>query len=161
MKTNAMLAVVRGLFYGGCHGDNEQEVFAELCRIVEETVELYQQDGRPLPSAASEKNHSNTSKPFHEKLTNLLKIDRRFTDNEGELVKAAVIDRAWKIDHDLVKMLLGDVDIKAKFFNEIEGHWIFNTNIFIEYISNKNFLANSYTRFHNKIGLNVGDKFSA
>ena len=26
-----------GLFYGGCHGDNEQEVFSELCRIVEET----------------------------------------------------------------------------------------------------------------------------
>jgi predicted RNase H-like HicB family nuclease len=39
-----------GLFYGGCHGDNEQEVFAELCHIVEETIELYRQDGRPLPS---------------------------------------------------------------------------------------------------------------
>ena len=23
-----------GLFYGGCHGDHEQEVFSELCRIV-------------------------------------------------------------------------------------------------------------------------------
>ena len=39
-----------GLFYGGCHGDNEQEVLSELCRIVEETIELYRQDGRPLPS---------------------------------------------------------------------------------------------------------------
>ena len=39
-----------GLFYGGCHGDNEQEVCAELCHIVEETIELYRQDGRPLPS---------------------------------------------------------------------------------------------------------------
>ena len=35
-----------GLFYGGCHGDNEQEVFSELCRIVEDTIELYQRDGR-------------------------------------------------------------------------------------------------------------------
>ena len=98
-------------------------------------------------------------KHFHEKLTNILKTDRRFVDDEGELVKAAVMDRAWKIDHDLVRLLLGDADIKAKFFDEIEGHWIFNTNTFIEYVSDKGFLANSYTRFRNKIGLNIEDKF--
>ena len=98
-------------------------------------------------------------KPFHEKLINLLKTDPRFVDDEGELLKAAVMDRAWKIDHDLVRLLLGDADIKAKFFDEIEGHYIFNTNTFIDYISDKNFLANSYTRFRNKIGLNIEDKF--
>ncbi len=98
-------------------------------------------------------------KHFHEKLTNLLKTDPRFTDDEGELVKGAVIDRAWKMDHNLVRLLLGDADIKAKFFNEIEGHYIFNTNTFIDYISDKSFLADSYTRFRNKIGLNVEDKF--
>ena len=87
------------------------------------------------------------SKHFHEKLTNLLKTDLRFVDDQDELVKAAVMDQAWKIDHDLVRLLLGDADIKAKFFDEIEGHWIFNTNTFIDYISDKNFLANSYTRF--------------
>ena len=47
-------------------------------------------------------------KNFHEKLINLLKTDPRFVDDEGELVKAAVMDRAWKIDHDLVRLLLGD-----------------------------------------------------
>ena len=98
-------------------------------------------------------------KNFHEKLTNLLKTDPRFVDDEGELVKAAVMDRAWKIDHDLVRLLLHDPDIKAKFFDEIEGHWIFNTNTFIEYVSDKGFLANSYTRFRNKIGLKVENKF--
>jgi predicted RNase H-like HicB family nuclease len=36
-----------GLFYGGCHGDDQQSVFAELCQLVEETVELYQREGRP------------------------------------------------------------------------------------------------------------------
>ena len=70
-------------------------------------------------------------KHFHEKLINLLKTDPRFVDDEGELVKAAVMDRAWKIDHDLVRLLLGDADIKAKFFDEIEGHWIFNFDTFI------------------------------
>jgi len=38
-----------GLFYGGCHGDNEQAVFKELCQIVEETISLYKTEGRPLP----------------------------------------------------------------------------------------------------------------
>ena len=98
-------------------------------------------------------------KHFHEKLINLLKTDPRFVDDEGELVKAAVIDRAWKIDHDLVRLLLREPDIKAKFFDKIEEHYIFNTNTFIDYISDKNFLANSYTRFRNKIGLNIEDKF--
>ena len=98
-------------------------------------------------------------KHFHEKLINLLKTDPCFVDGEDELVKAAVIDRAWKADHDLVRMLLGDADIKAKFFDEIEGHWIFNTNTFIDYISDKSFLADSYTRFRNKIGLNIENKF--
>ncbi|MBA3016700.1 MAG: site-specific DNA-methyltransferase [Proteobacteria bacterium] len=96
---------------------------------------------------------------FNEKLIEILKTDSRFVDDEGELVKAAVIDRAWKIDRDLVKLLLADPDIKGKFFDEIEKHWIFNINTFIEYISDKNFLANSYTRFRNKIGLNIGGKF--
>ena len=97
--------------------------------------------------------------PFHEKLTDLLKTDPRFVDGEGELVKAAVIDRARKVDHDLVRLLLRDPDIKSQFFDEIEGHYIFNTVTFIDYISDKNFLANSYTRFRNRIGLNIEDKF--
>ncbi len=98
-------------------------------------------------------------KNFNEKLIELLKTDARFVDEEGELVKAAVTDRAWKIDHDLVRLLLGDADIKAKFFDEIERHWIFDINTFIEYVSDKNFLADSYTRFRNRIGLNIDDKF--
>ena len=98
-------------------------------------------------------------KNFNEKLIELLKTDAHFIDEEGELVKAAVTDRAWKIDPDLVRLLLGDADIKTKFFDEIEGHWIFNINTFIEYVSDKNFLADSYTRFRNRIGLNIDDKF--
>jgi hypothetical protein len=29
-----------GLIYGGCHGDDEKAVFDELCRIVEDAIEL-------------------------------------------------------------------------------------------------------------------------
>jgi adenine-specific DNA-methyltransferase len=96
---------------------------------------------------------------FHVQLISLLKTDRRFVDDDGELIPAAVMDAAWKTDHALVKLLLSDQDIKARFFSEIEGHWIFETNTFIEYISDKNFLDNSYTRFKNRIGLAIGGKF--
>jgi adenine-specific DNA-methyltransferase len=96
---------------------------------------------------------------FNEKLTELLKTDPRLVDENGELVIAAVQDHAWKIDHALVRLLLRDEEIKAKFFEEIDGYWIFNTNLFIDFISQKNFLDNSYTRFRNRIGLTIGGKF--
>ena len=37
------------LFFGGCHGDDEEVVFAELCQIVDETIDLYEREGKPLP----------------------------------------------------------------------------------------------------------------
>jgi len=47
------------LFYGGCHGDDPRAVFDELCQIVEETVGLYKQEGRPLPTPLSGKEFVN------------------------------------------------------------------------------------------------------
>ena len=96
---------------------------------------------------------------FNAKLIAVLKNDRHFVDEDGELIIAAVLDHAWRIDHGLVKLLLADKEIKAKFFDEIEGHWVFNLNTFIEYVSQKNFLDNSYTRFRNRIGLTVSGKY--
>ncbi len=48
-----------GLFYGGCHGSDEKQVFAELCEIVEETIELYRQDGKSLPPTTAGKDYAN------------------------------------------------------------------------------------------------------
>ena len=44
-----------GLVLGGCHGDDEIEVFNELCQVVEEAVRLYKVDGKPLPPATAGK----------------------------------------------------------------------------------------------------------
>ena len=96
---------------------------------------------------------------FNEKLTARLKTHPDFLDDAGELIPAAVRDHAWQLNHDLIQLLLTDADIKAAFFDEIDGHWVFNHNTFIDYITDKNFLANSYTRFRNKIGLNIEGKF--
>ncbi len=48
-----------GLIYGGCHGNDEKQVFEELCSIVEETIELYKKDGKPLPPPTSGKDYAN------------------------------------------------------------------------------------------------------
>ena len=42
-----------GLMQAGCHGSDEKAVFEELCTIVEEAIELYRRDGKPLPPATS------------------------------------------------------------------------------------------------------------
>lgn len=39
-----------GLLYGGCHAEDEAQVFLELCEIVEEVVELYRREGREAPA---------------------------------------------------------------------------------------------------------------
>jgi len=48
-----------GLLLGGCHGDDEHKVFEELCEIVEEVLEIYRADGRPLPPMTSGRDLAN------------------------------------------------------------------------------------------------------
>jgi hypothetical protein len=47
------------LIFGGCHGDDEKIVFDELCRIVEDAIELYRHEGRPLPPPTSGRDFAN------------------------------------------------------------------------------------------------------
>ncbi len=37
------------LFDGGVHGDDPINVFKELCEVVDEWVEIFKEDGKPLP----------------------------------------------------------------------------------------------------------------
>ncbi len=59
-EDNCFVGSCPGLFYGGCHGENEQAVFAELCEIVDEMVDLIQAEGRPLPPVTSGYDWANT-----------------------------------------------------------------------------------------------------
>jgi predicted RNase H-like HicB family nuclease len=58
-EDNCFVGSSPGLLYGGCHGDDEQQVFEELCQVVEETIELYHQDGKPLPPPTSGRDFAN------------------------------------------------------------------------------------------------------
>lgn len=48
-----------GLIWGGCHGDDERKVFEELCQIVEEAIEIYEEEGKPLPPPTSGQDFAN------------------------------------------------------------------------------------------------------
>lgn len=43
----------------GCHGKDEEAVFAELCHVVEEAIAVYHKDGKPLPPATSGRDFAN------------------------------------------------------------------------------------------------------
>ena len=49
-----------GLVYGGCHGSDEKEVFDQLCQIVDEVIELYKREGKPLPPPTAGRDLANS-----------------------------------------------------------------------------------------------------
>ena len=85
-------------------------------------------------------------------LKTLFQKDERLV-SEGELLKNKIIELALKTDKDLIELLLTDKQIKEVFFTEVGKVTIFNKDKFIKFISNKQFLPDSYTAFKNKIGL--------
>ena len=96
---------------------------------------------------------------FDEKLKTLLKTESSFLDKDWELLEWKLQDSARNADEKLIKLLISDEEIREKFFSEIAWYQVFNWNLFIEYISNKNFLDNSYTKYKNKIWLQINWKF--
>jgi predicted HicB family RNase H-like nuclease len=46
------------LVLGGVHGDDEAQVYRELCEVVEEWLEIYAEDGDPIPPATAGKEYS-------------------------------------------------------------------------------------------------------
>jgi len=85
-------------------------------------------------------------------LKTLLQKDERLV-SEGELLKNKIIELALKLDKELIKLLLSDKKMKEVFFVDIEGTLIFDKDKFIRFVSNKDFLPDSFTAFKQKIGL--------
>lgn len=91
-------------------------------------------------------------------LKSLLQKDERLT-SEGELLKNKIIELALKLDKDLIKLLLSDKKMKEVFFADVDGVLIFDKDKFVRFVSNKQFLPDSYTAFKNKIGLTAEDEY--
>jgi adenine-specific DNA-methyltransferase len=85
-------------------------------------------------------------------LKTLLQKDERLVNEDG-LLKNKIVELALKLDEDLIKLLLSDKRMKEVFFIDIDGVLVFDKDKFIKFVSNKQFLPDSYTAFKNKIGL--------
>ena len=91
-------------------------------------------------------------------LKNLLQKDERLV-SESKLLKNKIVELAIKLDKDLIKLFLADKQMKEVFFTEADKATIFDKDKFIRFVSNKQFLPDSYTAFKNKIGLTEDDEF--
>lgn len=91
-------------------------------------------------------------------LKELLQRDERLVSEE-ELLKNKVIELAIKLDKDLLELLLSDEKMRGVFFVDVGKTTIFDKDRFIKFVSNKQFLPDSYTAFKNKIGLTAGDTY--
>ncbi|MBT4731354.1 site-specific DNA-methyltransferase [Candidatus Woesearchaeota archaeon] len=87
-----------------------------------------------------------------QKLEKIFKKDERLISDDGKLLKNKAVELAHKLDEDLIKVLAGDKDLKKIFFKKVSDITVFDKDLFIEFVSNKEFLPDSYTAFKNKIG---------
>jgi len=94
-----------------------------------------------------------------EQLKTVLAKDERLVSEQGELLKNKIIELAIKLDKDLLQLLLSGKQMKEVFFTEVGRATVFNKDKFIKFVSNKQFLPDSYTAFKNKIGLTEDDEF--
>src|SRR5690606_27565817 len=93
-----------------------------------------------------------------EELKSTLEIDDRLVI-DGKLNKNKIVEMALALDEELLSLLLKNDTIKKHFFKEVNGTLIFDKIEFQRFVSNKQFLPDSYTAFKNKIGLTANGEY--
>lgn len=91
-------------------------------------------------------------------------ILRIFRDDEriyvnNEYIIGKIQELALKYDEKLISKILNNSEMKLHFFTEVSGALIFKREEFIEFIGGKYYLEDSYTKYRNKIGLAVDNKY--
>ena len=80
---------------------------------------------------------------------------------EDKVNKNIVAELARKYDAELLNTLLGDKVTAKLFFTKTDAGMIFKRDIFLQFISEKEFLPESYTAYEQKIGLASGGEMLA
>ena len=93
-----------------------------------------------------------------EELKTTLQSDERLVI-DGKLVKNKIVELALAMDADLIGLLLKNVLLKKHFFADVGGIYVFDKVAFQSFVSNKQFLPDSYTAFKNKIGLTANNEY--
>ncbi len=78
---------------------------------------------------------------------------------DGKLFKNVVVEAGLKLDPELLSILLSDETAKKYFFTDVNGVAVFDKVKFQKFVSNKQFLPDSYTAFKNKIGLTANGEY--
>lgn len=78
---------------------------------------------------------------------------------DGKIFKNKVVEAALKLDPSLLTILLKDDRAKKTFFQEVDGLLVFDKVKFQKFVSNKEFLPDSFTAFKNKIGLTANGEY--
>ena len=96
---------------------------------------------------------------FYQTLENALRKEPNYVTDNGELKKWVIINKAQNYDDDLIELLLKDETLRQKFFKQVVGTLVFNQQLFIQFLEQKNFLNDSYTQYKNKVGLTIDGKY--
>jgi len=96
---------------------------------------------------------------LYETLEQLLKKEPNFVTDNGELKKWVVLNKAQNFDEELLGLLLDNAELKNKFFVTVKGTLVFNQNLFVQFLEQKNYLNDSYTQYKNKVGLTIDGKY--
>ncbi len=92
-------------------------------------------------------------------LESQLKQEQEFITDSGEIKKWVIINHAQNQNPRLIELLISDEVLRKKFFRDIRGHLVFDFNLFVSFIENKNYFNDSYTRYKNQIGLTINGKY--
>ncbi|MBK7134144.1 MAG: site-specific DNA-methyltransferase [Bacteroidales bacterium] len=96
---------------------------------------------------------------LYETLEQQLKKEPNFVTDNGELKKWVVLNKAQIFDEELIGLLLDNADLKERFFVKVKGTLVFNQNLFVQFLEQKNYLNDSYTQHKNKVGLTIDGKY--
>lgn len=90
------------------------------------------------------------------KLTALIEKNKAYIV-DGSLNRNLLAADARKYDPELLNLLQKDKELKEHFFAATDGGLVFKKDVFLQFIMNKEFLPDSYTKYKIKIGLGAED----
>ena len=94
---------------------------------------------------------------LQDKLVAVLRNLSIYCSEDGILLKNKIVADAHNLNSTLLKALLVDPSLKEHFFEDVDGITVFDKVKFQRFVSNKNFLPDSFTSYKNKIGLTSTD----
>jgi adenine-specific DNA-methyltransferase len=96
---------------------------------------------------------------LYETLEQQLKKEPTFVTDNGELKKWVVLNKAQNFDKELIGLLLDNAELKDEFFVSVKGTLVFKQNLFVQFLEQKNYMNDSYTKYKNKVGLTIDGKY--